>query len=272
MDNFQGTTFTVGNFKGGVGKTKIVSMLAYDNAIIRNRKTLIIDLDPQANLTQVIARTFGITTINTTITTGIAKGELASSIININENLDLLACDTSFRSFSSFANKHENELDQVTVLKKLLLPIKNNYQEIFIDVPPTISEFSDNAMAASDYSIISFQTAEESLEGVNKYVNYQKFMVDRYNLNLQIIDIVPCMVEPNDDFDKEILEEAIEKYGTAVSKNLIHYQKRLRRYSKIGIQLRKYKNGNFDQWDYKAHQVFINILAELDARQEFLNK
>ncbi|MDO7990531.1 ParA family protein, partial [Enterococcus faecium] len=36
--------------------------------------------------------------------------------------------------------------------------------------------------------------------------------------------------------------------------------------------LRKYKNGNFDQWDYKAHQVFINILAELDARQEFLNK
>lgn len=45
MDTFQGTTFTVGNFKGGVGKTKIVSMLAYDNAMIRNRKTLIIDLD-----------------------------------------------------------------------------------------------------------------------------------------------------------------------------------------------------------------------------------
>lgn len=65
-------------------------------------------------------------------------------------------------------------------------------------------------MAASDYSIISFQTAEESLEGVNKYVNYQKFMVDRYDLDLQIIDIVPCMVEPNDDFDEEILEEAIE--------------------------------------------------------------
>lgn len=73
-------------------------------------------------------------------------------------------------------------------------------------------------MAASDYSIISFQTAEESLEGVNKYVNYQKFMVDRYDLDLQIIDIVPCMVEPNDDFDEEILEEAIEKYGTVVSK------------------------------------------------------
>src|SRR5699024_3499264 len=146
MDTFQGTTFTVGNFKGGVGKTKIVSMLAYDNAMIRNRKTLIIDLDPQANLTQVIARTFGITDIKTTITNGVANGELASSIIKVNKNLDLLACDTSFRSFYAFANKHENELDQVTVLKKLLLPIKNNYQEIFIDVPPTISEFSDNAM------------------------------------------------------------------------------------------------------------------------------
>ncbi|HII3934459.1 TPA: ParA family protein, partial [Enterococcus faecium] len=87
MDIFQGTTFTVGNFKGGVGKTKIVSMLAYDNAMIRNRKTLIIDLDPQANLTQVIARTFGITDIKTTITNGVANGELASSIIKVNENL-----------------------------------------------------------------------------------------------------------------------------------------------------------------------------------------
>ncbi|WP_413464184.1 hypothetical protein [Enterococcus faecium] len=76
------------------------------------------------------------------------------------------------------------------------------------------------------------------------------------------------MVEPNDDFDEEILEEAIENTEPWYPKSH-SLSKRLRRYSKIGIHLRKYKNGNFDQWDYKAHQVFINILAELDARQEF---
>lgn len=51
------TVYTVGNFKGGVGKTKLVTMLAYDNAILRDKKTLIIDMDPQANASQIMAKT-----------------------------------------------------------------------------------------------------------------------------------------------------------------------------------------------------------------------
>ena len=50
-------TFTVGNFKGGVGKTKITTMLAYDNARINKKKTLVIDIDPQANASDALART-----------------------------------------------------------------------------------------------------------------------------------------------------------------------------------------------------------------------
>lgn len=271
MENLNGTTYTVGNFKGGVGKTKIVTMSGFDNAIVRKRKTLIIDIDPQANASTIIARTFNISKIEKTITDGITDGDLSSCIINVTDNLDLIACDTSFRSFSKLVNRLDDEKEQILVLKKLLDPIKHNYQEIFIDVPPTISEFSDNAMAASNYSIIAFQTVDESLEGVNKYVNYQKFMIDRFNIDLQIIDIIPCMVEPNDELDKDILEEAIQQYGSVVSNNIIHYQKRLKRYSRDGISLKQYSNGNIDQWDYKAHQTFINILEELNARQIFLN-
>ena len=90
------------------------------------------------------------------------------------ENLDLIACDTSFRSFSNYVLANfEDEKEQIMVLEKLLEPIKENYETIFIDVPPTISAYSDNAMAASDYSIIAFQTQEESLDGIGKYVGYQ---------------------------------------------------------------------------------------------------
>ncbi|MFD1670799.1 ParA family protein [Agrilactobacillus yilanensis] len=263
--------FTVGNFKGGVGKTKIVTMLAYDNAAIRNKKTLVLDLDPQGNASQVLAKTSNIERIDRTITDAISSGDLKSCITPVMTNLDLVACNTSFRSFSRFVlTNFKSELDQISVISKLLEPIKAEYDAIFIDVPPTISEFSDNAMAASDYSIIAFQTQEESLDGVSKYVGYQNFMVDRYNISLQVIAIVACMIEPDDNLDQTILSEAREIYGDAVLDTVITYQKRLKRYSREGIYLQKNKNGKFDQWDYRAHDNFIKILSELDARDSFL--
>lgn len=267
-----GNTFVVGNFKGGVGKTKIVVMLGYDNAIIRKRKTLIVDIDPQANATQNIARTFNIDRIETTITDGVAAGDLSVCITPVHENLDLIACNTNFRSFLTLVTSIDDENEKVNVLRRLIDPLREKYDEIFIDVPPTISDFSDNAMAASDYSIIAFQTVEESLEGVHKYVKYQKFMIERYNIDLQVIEILPCMTESTDELDLEILEEAKEQYGTVVSENIIYFQKRLKRYSRNGISLRKYKNGNFDQWDYKAHAPFIDLLSEIDSRREFLQQ
>ncbi len=60
---FVGKTYVVGNFKGGVGKTKTVTMLSYISAVRKNRKTLVIDLDPQGNATSVLAKTGNLTSI-----------------------------------------------------------------------------------------------------------------------------------------------------------------------------------------------------------------
>lgn len=266
-----GNTYTVGNFKGGVGKTKIVAMLAYDNSQIRKRKTLVIDLDPQANATTAIAKSFDVEDVDKTIVDGITKDDLKSSITTIDENLDLIAGSTDFFSFPIWVNDLEDEQQQILWLDGLLDPIRGDYDEIFIDVPPTISAFSDNAMAASDFSIIAFQTVEESYEGVEKYVKYQEFMVKRYDIDLQIIDIIPCMTESTDELDIELLKDAKAAYGNIVSDNIVYYQKRIKKYSNTGITLKRFKNGNYDQWDYRAHSVFLDILTELDARREFLS-
>lgn len=160
---------------------------------------------------------------------------------NIEPNLDLLACDTHFRSFAPYVLSLSDEQEQVRVIEKLIEPLKDKYHSIFIDVPPTISEFSDNAMAASDYSIIACQTQEESLDGVSKYVGYQNFMIEKFGIDLQVIAIVPCMVEPDDQLDQTILKEARDEYGDAVLDTVITYQKRLKRYSREGIHLNTYK-------------------------------
>ncbi|MEE6680459.1 ParA family protein [Pediococcus pentosaceus] len=264
------TVYTVGNFKGGVGKTKLVTMLAYDNAILRDKKTLIIDMDPQANASQIMAKTADIKKIDKTITDGITEGSLGNCITNIEPNLDLLACDTHFRSFAPYVLSLSDEQEQVRVIEKLIEPLKDKYHSIFIDVPPTISEFSDNAMAASDYSIIACQTQEESLDGVSKYVGYQNFMIEKFGIDLQVIAIVPCMVEPDDQLDQTILKEARDEYGDAVLDTVITYQKRLKRYSREGIHLNTYKNGNYDQWDFKAHNSFNLVLNEVEGRKAYL--
>lgn len=266
-------TYVVGNFKGGVGKTKIVTMLAYDNALIKNKRTLVVDMDPQGNASQVLARTGNIEKIENTITTGLKKMDLTDCVTPIMDNLDLIACDTSFRSFTKFVIKtYDNELDQVSLMSKLLAPLKEQYDTIFIDVPPTISEFSDNAMVAADYSLIAFQTQEESFDGIKKYVGYQNFMVERYGIDLQVVGIIACMLKPDSKIDINVMEEAREEYGSAVLDTIITYQERLKRYSRTGIHLEKNNNGNYEQWDFKAHKVFIDILNFVEARTKTLRE
>lgn len=272
------TIITVGNFKGGVGKTKMVTMLSYCNAVLQKKKTLILDIDPQGNASQIAARTANISEIKKTISDAIIPRNgkepvpITDVLVPITENLDLIACDTSFRDFTKVVNNYPDERDQVNFLNNLIEPLKEIYDFIFIDVPPTISEFSDNAMAASDYSVIAFQTQEESLDGVDKYVSYQNFMVDKFNIDLQVIAIVACMVEPDDNLDKQILSEAKEKYGDAVADTIITHQKRLKKYSREGIHLNTYSNGNYDQWDFKAHDGFNKVLNEINDRIAYLKK
>lgn len=264
------TVYTVGNFKGGVGKTKSATQLAYDNARFKQKKTCLIDIDPQANATKIFAKTAQLSKVNYTISDALLNQDIVSCITPIDENLDLIACDTRFRSFSKYANSIEDEKEKIMILSNLIEPLLDIYDDIFIDVPPTISEYTDNAMAASDYSIISFQTTDESFDGVQKYVGYQQYMVKTFNLKLQIIGIIACMIDPDDVLDEDILKEAKDMYGSNVFTTIIKFQKRLKRYSREGIYLKKYKNGNYDQWDFQAHNVFIQILNEIEARKEFL--
>lgn len=263
--------FTVGNFKGGVGKTKIATMLGYDNAIVRKRRTLVIDMDPQANASTTLSRTGNISELPVTIMDGLRTGSFEGCRTAILPNLDLIASTTQFSTFEKYAFEgYKKEIDQIGIIKRLLAPIRDQYDEIFIDVPPTISIYSDNAMTASNYSIVAFQTADESLDGVRKYVSYQNFMARRYGIGIQVVDIIPCMTDASDKLDKAILQEARGEYGNAVSDYVVTYQKRLRNYSRFGISITRYKNGNMDQWDFNAHNLFIKILAEIDNRIAFV--
>lgn len=282
-----GKVFVVGNFKGGSGKTKICTMLAFDKAVVEGKKTLVIDLDPQANATQALLRTGDISSVNNTMgvwlkevksnmkesTDYFSQSSLKPYITSILPNLDLIAGSVEFRSFNGFINRQFDEDDFVgmsSFLKPFIDEIAADYDFVYIDVLPTLSETTDNAIMASDYSIIAFQTTEESLDAIGRYITYQKALSENLGAKIEVIGILTCMVKPSSQYNQSKMDEAKEIYGDLLFDEIVPFSERLANYSNSGISLNKYMNGNYDQWDFRAHYPFIQTLYSIDQRIEYL--
>lgn len=254
-------TIVVGNFKGGVGKTKVSVMTSWEYSHVYNKKVLLIDMDPQGNASTLIARSTGIETIDKTIFDGFKSDDLGSVIMKVTENLDLIPAAVSFKNFSKFLySESNNDIDQVSYLKRLLEPLKKDYDYIFIDVPPTISDYSDNAMMAADYVLIILQAQELSLEGAETYVSYLQFMTDEYDADIQVLGVLPVLLRAGGRVDQITVERAIELFGEDnVFKNVIKHLERLKSWDITGIK-------NVDHHDKKAHQIFIDVVDEIEEK------
>lgn len=251
-------TIVMGNFKGGVGKTKVSVMTSWEMTHEFNKKVLLVDMDPQGNASTLVARSAGLEELPNTIFTGFEKGDLAPCVLEITENLHLIPASLTFKNLPKFLYKKFNdELDQISYLKKLLEPLKDNYDYIIIDVPPTISDFSDNAMMAADYVLIILQAQELSLEGSETYVSYLQFMADNYDADIQVAGVLPVLLRPGSRVDNSTVERAKELFGDDnVMENEIRHLERLKVWDVTGITRE-------DQHDRKAHRVFIKATEEL---------
>lgn len=270
----KGKVYVIGNFKGGVGKSKTATMLSYIAANELKEKCLLIDLDPQGNSTSILAKTGNVLTIDTSITDGFINGNLKPEIINIIENLDLIPANTSFRNLPKILYKSfpDNEPLQISYLKKLIEPLKEEYDRIYIDVPPTISDYSDNAMIAADYCIIALQTQELSLDGAQTYIAYMQFLAEKYNAHLQVLGIIPMMLRQGGRVDNKILSQAKSMYGGNVLKTIVKYQERLKVYDVEGIHRNTNADGKIDMWDKKAHKIFSDVMKELNKHEKHFEK
>lgn len=251
-------TIVVGNFKGGVGKTKVAVMASWELSHEMNKKVLLIDMDPQANATTLIARSSGITEIPSSIFEGFEKGDLSDIVMSVNDNLDIIPAAVSFKNLPKFLyGRFKEDLDQVSYLNKLLEPLKDKYDYIFIDVPPTISDYSDNAMMAADYVLIILQAQELSLEGAETYISYLQFMIDEYDAYIQVAGVLPVLLRPGGRVDHATVERAKELFGDDnVFENYVKHLERLKAWDITGIT---YK----DHHDKKAHQLFQDVVSEM---------
>lgn len=273
-DRMTAKVYVVGNFKGGTSKTMISTMLAYHTATFKNERTLVIDMDTQSSATIKLAKTGNITDIDTSITDGYKEGNLQNQILPIIKNLDLIPCDSSFRVLPRLLVKYfpNDDQAQVSYLKKLIEPLREQYDRIFIDVPPSQSDYQDNAIMAADYSIIALQTQEPALLGADNYISYMNHIVDEYGADIQVMGIVPVTINDKGRSERVTLEQAKEFYGENVLNTVLTHQERLKVFESEGIHYTQLLSGNYDMWDERAHQLFGKIWDELLERERYFEQ
>ena len=280
-----------GNMKGGVGKTTNSVMTAYQLAKL-GYKTLVCDLDPQANATQLLRRTYGLQhgtdlQINKTMMVALTEENIKSAIVNIMDNLYLLPSSEDFKNYPDFLemkfmlDKEKIESGDSTTLQsemskvkeqriayfsQQLAKVRDEYDFIIIDVPPTLSVFTDSAIYATDYVIIVLQTQQRSLDGAETFFEYLQQMYNDYaNIDFDILGVLAVLLKNNVGLDNQILQDAEADFGKDMLFNqIIRHMERLKRYDRTGIAekgLTKY-----DMHDTRLHYIYNKLTKEIVAR------
>ncbi|EPH70959.1 CobQ/CobB/MinD/ParA nucleotide binding domain protein [Enterococcus faecalis 02-MB-P-10] len=257
-------TIIFGQQKGGVGKTTDTCMITLVAALLMKKRTLIIDIDLQANATNFMTKTFGIETVPQTLMSALENGDLSPAIVNLTKNLDLIPAGYDMRLYTEFLTESfDNTLDRTFYLKKLIEPLKNDYDYIFIDIPPSTDLKVDNAMVACDYLVVVQETQQFSFEGSQRLIfDYIQTLVDDFgeNVPIQIAGILPALLQQKRPMHQKLVEETIETFGRDnVFNTIIQNHARLEWYPRIGFQFQDYH-------DKKMIALFSDIFCELEER------
>ncbi|MGG5333905.1 ParA family protein [Enterococcus sp. AZ163] len=272
---YSARVFLVGNFKGGTGKSTAAQMLGFVNAYYRKRKTLLIDLDPQHNASDVMlytAENMGnnkysdLEELPKTIWNVLVDGSLDGAVLPLFDNFDLIAGDIAMADYSDLmsAQYPNDKLAQFKYFVDTLNPLREQYDDIFIDVPPSLGTEVRSAMYFADYVAIMLQTQPKSLRGAADYISYMEFFSDRYNAHLKVAGIVPFMLDQKTSTENYSYNQAKEMYGDNLLSTIVYRMARLIRYDETGITMDRKKDGDLMLVDKTPQQLFLNILDELN--------
>ena len=231
-----GKTIAFANQKGGVGKTTTcVNVSAY--LATMGKKVLLIDLDPQGNATSGV---------------GIDKSGDIKSVYNVItgenyvEEVIMKSCVDGLDVLPSEINLAGAEIELVSmdnrekILKNVINRLKNSYDYICIDCPPSLGLLTVNALTASDSVLIPIQCHFYALEGLTQLMNTIKLVKKHLNPTIDVEGVVLTMKDNRSNLVNQVSEEIRKFFNKKVFNTIIPSNIRLAEAPSYGLPICKY--------------------------------
>ena len=250
------------NQKGGVGKTTTSINLAASLGKL-GKKSLLVDLDPQGNCTTGLGVNKGnikysiYDVLNGTVEAKkaiVKTGFTLLSIIPATINLAGLDIELLEKGYQNAAFKKNEQL------RNALEPIKDNYDFIIIDCPPSLGLLTTNALVASDSVIIPVQCEFFALEGITQFLNTIIMTQTRLNPNLKIEGVLLTLLDSRTNLGLEVVEEVRKFFKDKVFNTIIPRLIRLVEAPSHGEPINEYDPTS------RAAEAYMNLAKEVIDR------
>lgn len=254
-----GKAIAIFNQKGGVGKTTTNINLGASLALM-GKKILMLDIDPQGNTTSGIGiskRDLEYTVYDLLIEDNFDTNK---AIIHTNiENLDIIPASVDLAGA---------EIEMVQIegregrLRKAISKVKNKYDYILIDCPPSLGLLTINSLTAVESVLIPIQCEFYALEGVSQLVSTIDLVKKSLNKNLEIEGVILSMFDGRTNLSVQVVQEVKKYFGSQVYSTVIPRNIRLAEAPSFGMAITEYDPKS------KGAEAYRNFAAEFLEREE----
>jgi len=251
-----GKIIACSNHKGGVGKTTSVVNVGAGLARLK-RKILLVDIDPQANLTQ----SYGINKPEYTVYEAL-KGEHELKPITIDKNLDIVA---STLDLSGAEMELSSEAGREYIFTELIDPLRDNYEYIFIDCPPSLGLLTINALTAADQLYIPLQPHYLAIKGLTKIIEVKDKVKKRLNKKLEITGVFVTQYDKRKILHRDVVDTINTYFQDKVFDTKIRDNIALAEAPSMGLDIFRYSAKSYGAEDY------MKLCKEILKRQEGRN-
>ena len=242
-----GRIIVIANQKGGVGKTTTAINLSASLAKLE-KKVLVIDMDPQGNTTSGLGVDKD-NTENDVYDLLLGECEIKDSIIkDIYENLSIIPSNINLAAAEiELIGVEEKEF----ILKKALDEVKEEYDFVLIDCPPSLNLLTINSMCAGNTVLVPIQCEYYALEGLTQLMHTIQLVTDRLNPELEIEGVVFTMYDARTNLSLQVVENVKANLHQNIYKSIIPRNVRLAEAPSYGMPITEYDSKSTGAESYR---------------------